>query len=239
MSSAAPVTLAASLLDALGALDTCAVANAIEQTGTRLRNEGFTTGGIARMAGPSAPLVGYALPIAIRSADPPLRDAIRARHGIERTDWWDALLALPSPRVLVIEDRDQATGTGAFVGEVHAHVLRALGCVGVVTNGAVRDADALDALGFHAFARQLAVSHAYVQVTSIGQPVRIAGLAVQRGDLLHGDRHGIVQIPAAVAAGIPHIAAQLRARERAVIDYCRTPGGTHEGLRQLLASAHD
>lgn len=234
-----PASLHANLLDALGALDTCAVANAIEQTGARLRNEGFTTGGIERMAGPAAPLVGYALPIAIRSADLPLRDAIRARHGLERTDWWDALLALPTPRVLVIEDRDPVPGTGAFVGEVHAHILRALGCSGVVTNGAVRDADALDALRFHAFAARLAVSHAYVQVTSVGQPVRIAGLTVRSGDLLHGDRHGIVQIPAAMAAEVPHVAAQLRARERAIIDYCRTPGGTHEGLRQLLATARD
>jgi len=89
----------------------------------------------------------------------------------DRTDWWKEILAVPAPRIVVIQDVDANPGLGAFVGEVHAHILQALGCVGVVTNGAVRDLNAIEGSGFQVFAGNVSVSHAYAHVFDFGGPV--------------------------------------------------------------------
>ena len=75
------------------------------------------------------------------------------------------------------------------------NVLRALHCVGVVTNGSVRDIPAARSAGFHYFAGSVAVSHGYVHIVDFGQPVEIGGLTIASGDLLHGDLHGVQSVP--------------------------------------------
>lgn len=239
MSTTPPVRLARETLAALAALDTCTVANAVESTGVRLRNEGFIDASVVCQFPELGPLVGYALPLRIRTADPPVRDALAARAEGVRCDWWDQVVELPEPRVLVVEDVDLRPGLGAFFGEVHANVFKALGCAGLVTNGAVRDLDAVRGTGFQFFAAHAAVSHAYAHVVEVGMPVRIGGLQVRAGDLLHGDRHGVLSIPPDIAARIPGIAADMRREEQALIEYCQSPGFSLSGLRRLLRSGRD
>ena len=81
----------------------------------------------------------------------------------------------------MVEDADEHPGVGAFVGEVHANILKALGCVAYVTNGSVRDVPRVAATGFQLFASHLAVSHAYVHIVEFGQPVTVGGLVVNPG----------------------------------------------------------
>jgi 4-hydroxy-4-methyl-2-oxoglutarate aldolase len=106
------------------------------------------------------PMVGYAATLRIRGSAPPTAGGAYA----DRTDWWNYVLTLPAPRVAVVEDIAARPGLGALVGAVHMNILRALQCVGVVTNGAVRDLPAAESAGFHYFAGSLAVSHAYVHM---------------------------------------------------------------------------
>lgn len=226
--------LAQDTLARLAELDSCAVANAIESTGMRLRNTGLLDAGIACQFPELGSLVGHALPIRIRTAEPPMRDGLRLRAEGVHCAWWDRLLELPAPRVLVVEDVDPAPGFGAYFGEVHANIFKALGCVGLVTNGAVRDLPAVRALGFRFFAAHAAVSHAYAHVVEVGSPVNVGGVQIQCGDLLHGDRHGVLTIPAAVASVIPGIAAEMRREECALIEYCQSPAFSIAGLRALL-----
>src|SRR5690349_6616013 len=134
-------------LERLRRLSSCAVANAIELLGVRLRNEGFTSGNIQRYTSNSEPAFGYAATIKIKSSSPP----VDAPGYLERTQWWDYLLAVPEPRFLVIQDVDPVPGTGALVGEVHAEILRALRCEAVATNGAVRDIAEVGRAGFSLF----------------------------------------------------------------------------------------
>ena len=93
--------------------------------------------------------------------------------------------------MVVVEDLDDPPGLGSFWGEVNGNLHRALGCVGVVTNGGVRDLEEVQALRFHFFAQHISVSHAYVHIVEAGTPVRVGGSSVRPGDLLHGDRHGL------------------------------------------------
>ena len=223
-------TLTAADLAVLQRHDTCTVSNAIETFNVRLRNEGFADSSIRCLTHCSEPIVGYAVTLRIRCADP-RKDG----HAyIDHTDWWSALKELPSPRIVVIEDLDVHPGTGSFVGEVHAAILKALGCLGVITNGAVRDLPALTKAGFHVFAHSTAVSHAYSHIVDFGRPVTVGGLVVHPGDLLHADCHGVLSVPNDIATRVPAVADAIVEREQRVIDLCRSPEFSIEALRMAV-----
>jgi len=218
------------VLTALRSLDTCTVSNAIETFEKRLRNEGFTNSSIRSLSPQLGTMVGHAVPVRIRCSSPPPD----AHPYLDRTDWWNFIQTVPAPRVVVIQDLDQESGLGSFIGEVHAGILSALECVGAVTNGAVRDVPAVQSFGFHLFAGSLSVSHAYVHIVDFGTPVEIGGLEVQPGDLLHGDLHGVLSVPKDLAEKIPVAAAHIVERERRVLEFCRSGAFSLERLRDVV-----
>jgi regulator of RNase E activity RraA len=205
-------------VNALRQFDTCVVANAIETFNVRLRNTGFTDARIRCMFEDAPPMVGYAVTARLRSGEPPI--AGRSYH--DRGDFWNRILELPAPRILVLEDVDNPPGRGAFVGDMHAAILRALGCIGYVTNGAARELPSVRTMGIQLFAGNVAVSHAYAHIFDIGAPITVGGMEVRPGDLLHGDRHGVLTIPAQIAAAVPKVAAELQLAEQKVIEFCRS-----------------
>jgi 4-hydroxy-4-methyl-2-oxoglutarate aldolase len=217
-------------LEALGRLDTCTLANAIEATGVRLRNEGYMDASVRCLFPDLRPLLGYALTLRVHTSSPPVRGV----RYVDHIDWAQRLLALPPPRLLVVEDVKGGPGSGSFMGEVHANIYAALGCAGVITNGAVRDLPALGRLSFPTFASYVSVSHAYAHLVEVGSAVTVGGLTVHTGDLLHGDRHGVLSIPLEVAAELPAIAARQKAEEQKIIQFCRSTQFSVEGLARLL-----
>lgn len=232
MSTRAP--LSHEQLQALRRLDACVLANAIETFDLRLRNEGFVDHTVRSLFPELAPMVGYAATVRIRGSAPP----VAGMQFPDRTDWWDYLTQVPAPRVLVVQDAATRPGLCSLVGEVHMNVLRALHCVGVVTNGSVRDIPAARSAGFSYFAGNVAVSHGYVHILDFGQPVEIGGLSIASGDLLHGDLHGVQSVPLGIAAELPAVAAAITAREQALIALCRAPDFTLAKLRAWLARQH-
>ena len=152
----------------------------------------------------------------------------------DRMDFWNYVATIPEPRVIVLQDVDHMPGVGAFVGEIHASIALALKCVGYVTNGAVRDLPAVKAIGFHLFSTCVAVSHAYAHLTEFGEPVEIGGLKIAPGDLLHGDRHGVLMIPPEAVAEIPQEAERILSEERELIRFCRSPQFSLTGLSDKL-----
>jgi 4-hydroxy-4-methyl-2-oxoglutarate aldolase len=219
-------------LAALSALDSSSVANAIECFGVRLRNEGFTDSTIRCRLPSLPPMVGYAMTIRIRSDSP----SWKGDNYIGRNDWWKNLRFGPAPRVMVIQDMDRHPGTGAFIGEVHAAILQAMGCVGALTNGAVRGLPGAERLGFRLFSGSISVSHAYIHVVEVGGAVEIGGLSIAPGDLIHGDLHGIVRVPLNIAGEIPAVANSIREQEQRVIQYCQSPDFNIEELRSVVAT---
>jgi 4-hydroxy-4-methyl-2-oxoglutarate aldolase len=215
--------------DALRRLDTCTVSNAIEAFKLRLRNAGFANSRVRCVFEDLPPMVGYAATARLRSGEPPITGSYH-----DRTDWWNSILQVPAPRIAVLQDLDEPPGVGAFLGDMNAAILRALGCVGYVTNGAVRELPRVRDMGLHLFAGNVAVSHAYAHIFDFGSPVNVGGLEVRPGDLLHGDRHGLLTVPKEIAAEIPPVAARLRQGEQRVIDSCRSQEFSVEKLRQAL-----
>jgi 4-hydroxy-4-methyl-2-oxoglutarate aldolase len=217
-------------LDALRRLDTCTVSKAIETFDVRLRNAGFADARIRGMFEDFPPMVGYAATAQLRSGEPP----IAGRIYVDRTDWWNSILQVPAPRIVVLEDLDKPPGVGAFLGGMHAAILRALGCVGYVTDGAVMELPRVREQGLHLFAGNVAVSHAYAHIFDFGSKVKVGGLEVHPGDVLHGDRHGLLTVPKEIAANIPDAATRLQQAEQRVIDFCHTQEFSVDKLRHVL-----
>ncbi len=220
------------LLEKLRQLDSCTVANAIESFAVRLRNSGFADSNVRCIFDDLPPLVGFAATIRIRTAEPPME----GDSYYYRLDWLDHVLSVPPPRVLVIEDMDDRPGLGSFIGDVHVNVLAALGCIGVVTNGAVRSISAARDLDFQMFAGNLSVSHAFAHIFDFGGPVRVAQMQVRPGDLLHGDLHGIQTVPMDIAARIPEVAQHMLQDERHIIELCKSSDFTLEKLRSEVSA---
>jgi regulator of RNase E activity RraA len=126
----------------------------------------------------------------------------------------------PKPSVAVVEDVDYPHAVAAYWGEVNATVHKAFGLSGALTNGVVRDLGDLPA-GFPVIAGSIGPSHGFAHVRSLGQPVRIMGLTVAQGDLVHADRHGAVVIPPEVLSGLGSTMSRLEATERIILDPAR------------------
>jgi 4-hydroxy-4-methyl-2-oxoglutarate aldolase len=213
-------------LEKLSQLDSSSVANAIETFGVRLRNTGFADSSVHCIFEDFPPMVGYAATIRIRTSEPPME----GDSYYYRLDWLDHLLSIPAPQVLVVQDLDQHPGLGSFIGDVHVNILRAVGCVGVVTNGAVRDVEAARAAKFQMFAGNLSVSHAFAHVFDFAGPVQVGHMQVRPGDLLHGDRHGVQTIPIEIAQKIPAVAQRMNGEEGEIIKFCQSGAFTLEKL---------
>ncbi len=217
-------------LDQLRKLSTCIVSSAIETFDVRLRNTGFTNSSI-RCIFPELPtLVGYAATARIRSIAPPME----GHTYYARPDWWQYILTIPEPRVVVVQDLDDDPGLGAFVGEIHAHILTTLGCTGIVTNGAVRDLPAIQAARFQVFAGNVSVSHAYAHVFDFGGAVEVGGMHVKPGDLIQGDMHGVQTIPREIAPRVVSAADDVLVKRKTLIELCHSKEFTVEKLLQAV-----
>ncbi len=211
--------------------DTCKLANAIERLGVRLKNEGFTRPGLRCVTGGSPRVLGYAVTSCVRTTDPPM-------HGYhtyyDLTEWWSTIESRPYPRVAVIEDVDTQPGTGAVLSDVHAHVLQALGCRGVVTNGSVRNVEALASMRFPAFSAFVSMSHAYVHMVSFGRPAEILGLRIAPADLIYVDAHGVLTLPSEAIEDVIRIALEQAQKEAALISLCMSPRVSLDEIRTAV-----
>ncbi|MCC7157616.1 MAG: RraA family protein [Bryobacterales bacterium] len=215
--------------------DTCKIANAIESLKIRLRNEGFTRPGFRCVTHPFPAVLGYAVTSTVRCADPPMKGYTEYHLA----DWWENLVQHPGPRIAVIQDVDNPPGQGAVLSDVHAHILRALDCRGVVTNGAVRNVGELARLNFPAFSAHVAMSRAYVHMVEFDVPVTILGLTVRPADLIYVDVHGALLIPEEVISDVIQRAAEIESRERFMIGLCQTPSFSIQTLKEAARAAQE
>jgi regulator of RNase E activity RraA len=220
--------LSAEELEAIRKWPTCAVANAIELFDIRPRNQGFMLPHIKCMYPDLGPMIGYAVTAVITAESPEGR-------RVQPPDWWKEILKVPEPRVVVIHDIDFPV-LGSFWGEVNANIHKALGCVGAVTDGSVRDMTEVKEAGFHFFASCVSVSHAYVHLVDVGVPVRVGSLVVKPGDLIMGDLHGVFSIPLEIAKDVPTAAQLVEDWERPIINFCKSKTFTIEGLKERYLS---
>jgi len=136
-------------------------------------------------------MAGYAVTVQIEPSNP----AHRRTHPHAATEYRRYVAAIPGPKIVVVQDLDKPRVHGAFWGEVNSNVHRALGCVGTITDGAIRDLDEMCAAGFKALARRLCVGHAFSCAVRWGCEVEVFGRTIQPGQLIHADKHGFLAVP--------------------------------------------
>ncbi|MCS7060596.1 MAG: RraA family protein [Anaerolineae bacterium] len=176
------------------------------------------------------PMVGYAVTLVIEPSNP----LHKRDHPTAWSDYRRYVASVPGPKIVVVQDLDKPRVIGSFWGEVNANVHRALGCVGTITDGAVRDLDEMTGAGFKAIARRLCVGHAHVVPVRWGCEVRVFGQRVWPGALIHADKHGFLVIPDEDQAGLLEAARFMDSNEcRTVIAGARDTAG--KTIDQILA----
>lgn len=230
--------LSSDLLQALRALDTPTVCNAIELVAPHRRAIGFTIEPLTCLYPDLPPIVGYARTATIRAIEPASLPPEKVRA--QRMAYYEYVATGgPLPAISVIQDLDgRRAGFGAFWGEVNSHIHKGLGCIGVITDGSVRDVTA-NAEGFQMLAGMVAPSHAHVYLVDFAGTVSVAGMHVNSGDIVHADRHGAVVVPRDVAAKVPEAAALIARRERLIIEATKRPDFDFGKLKQAIADASE
>jgi len=155
------------------------------------------------------PMVGYAVTVVIEPSN--------AHHRVTDPNAWTEhrryIASVPGPKIVVVQDLDKPRTIGAFWGEVNSNIHRALGCVGTITDGGIRDLDEMANAGFKALARRLCVGHAAVQPVRFNCEVEVFGRKVSPGNLIHADKHGFIVIEPDEAPALLEAARFMDANE--------------------------
>lgn len=109
--------------------------------------------------------------------------------------FYEYLASIPGPKVIIAKDLDAPAMTGSIFGEVTGNAYHALGCVGCIDDGFVRDVDEAAYGGFKMMARRLGVSHTYSCPLYFGNEIEVFGAKVKPGMLIHADKYGFIAIP--------------------------------------------
>ncbi|MCX7341797.1 MAG: RraA family protein [Hyphomicrobiales bacterium] len=220
----------------LKAVDTPTICNAIELIEGRRKGTGFTRSPVICPDPMLPPMLGFAMTARIR-ADRPASDPADVVR-LRRLNYYRYLATETRPRLVVIEDHGDERGIGAFWGEVNVAIHKGLGLQGVLTNGSIRDLGAIDP-GFQLLAGSVGPSHAFVHVTGFDAPVRVFGLAISPGDLIHADRHGAVIIEPGVEKELPRAIDLVTRKEAPILKAARAEGFTIDRLLAAWGEADD
>jgi 4-hydroxy-4-methyl-2-oxoglutarate aldolase len=204
-------------LDLLRRHDTPTVCNVIELFDLRPRQLGYLDSRIRACYPRLPPMVGYASTATFRSSAPPTRGTPCA----DRLEEVAMFAELPGPAVVVFQDLDDPPAAACF-GDVSCSTYQAFGAAGLITSGLGRDLNQIEPLGFPCFSSGAICSHGYFHTLSLHVPVRIGGVVINPGDLLHGDRNGVTTIPLEIASAAAHACAEYMAAEAIVLDYLRS-----------------
>jgi regulator of RNase E activity RraA len=137
------------------------------------------------------PMCGYAVTCVIQ---PGTRDHVK-KNPNAWNEYRKYVASIPGPKIVVVQDLDKPIVYGAFWGEVNSSIHKALGCIGSIIDGAIRDLDEMNQAGFKALARRLSVAHAYSHPVRWNCPVEVFGRKVEPGQLIHADKHGFLVVP--------------------------------------------
>src|SRR5258708_32025546 len=230
--------VSASDLKLLAQYDTPTISNVIELFEVRPRSAGYMDSRILSLFPEMGPFVGFASTAPVRTAPPPAGGEVYSALNEQVA----SLAGLPGPAIVVFQDLDDPP-IGATFGEIMCASYQCFGALGIITSGPARDLDQVRRIGFAAFSNGVVSSHSYSHITSIHQPVRVGGMEVRPGDLLHADANGVCSIPDVIASEVAQASEEFVAAESVVIDFARTgnrdakayPEARRETIRLIAA----
>jgi regulator of RNase E activity RraA len=204
------------VLERLRRFDTPTICNVLELFDARPRTAGYFDSRIKACFPELPPMVGYACTATFRAGSPPRSGDVYAGLGKQV----EAIAAMAGPAVVIFQDLDDPPVAATF-GEVMASTYKAFGCTGLITSGAGRDLEQVAVLDFPCFTGGIICAHGYCQIVELQVPVRVGGVTVYPGDLLHGDCNGVTTIPNELAAAVADACPEFYAAEAVVLDYLR------------------
>ena len=218
--------------------NTPAVYNGWEQiTKSDAGRDGFNLDECRDFMPQMGPMAGYAVTVVVEPSN--------VEHRKSKPNAWSEYRrhvgSVPGPKIVVVQDLDKPKVLGSFWGEVNSGVHKALGCIGTITDGAVRDLDEMNTVGFKAIARRLCVGHAYSHPVSWNREVEVFGRTVRPGDLIHADKHGFLVVPREDQAGLLESTRFMDSNEcRTMIAAARNSSGmSTEEMLQAIDAACD
>jgi regulator of RNase E activity RraA len=225
-------------LAALVKFDTPTISNTIELFEVRPRTAGYMDGRIRACFPEMAPIVGYAATATMRCAEPRREGDVYGSLDEQVARFAE----LAGPPIVVFQDLDDPPVAATF-GEIMCTTYQSFGAAGLITSGPARDLDQVRRLAFPAFSNGVICSHGYSHIVDLHRPVRVGGITIYAGDLLHADLNGVTTIPLEIAAEVADAATEFVAAEAIVLDYLRqgTPtmqafGEARRGMMDALAA---
>ncbi|MBN1352962.1 RraA family protein [candidate division KSB1 bacterium] len=211
--------------------NTPTIANSMGVLSQRKKTTGFNLEPTTDFMPEMGAMCGYAVTVKYQASQE------KVEHAVDYLDYFKWMASLPAPKIVVIQDLDAPDGiVGSFWGECNGNRHRAFGCVGTITDGAIRDLHEMKNAGFKALARRLCVAPAYGKVIDYNCPVTVFGLQIKPGELIHADHHGFITIPPDVAPLLDEVSNQYDLAElEHIITPCRRPGIT---LEEVIAEEH-
>ena len=209
----------AAVLKKLQCFDTPTICNVIELFHVRPNNRGFMDHRIRCQFPEFPPMVGFAATASFRSCEPP--PAGDAYGSLEQQ--LRLFETLEGPAVVVFQDLDDGP-VGATFGEVMCSTYKAFGSAGLITSGGGRDLQQVRDIGYPVFTGSTICSHAYCHILHVGLPVHVGGIAINTGELLHGDENGVTTIPVDIVADVADVCDEFVQAERHILDYVQSDG---------------
>jgi 4-hydroxy-4-methyl-2-oxoglutarate aldolase len=154
------------------------------------------------------PLVGYAVTCVYGLPDP----------NYSRLSFMDVLEALEAsnkPSILVFQQRfpPEIAGKVGLAGGNMTAAMKAMGCVGAISNGPSRDIDEIRPMRFQYMLSGITPGHGAMAVHAVNVPVTVAGMDVAPGEIIHMDENGACKFPADKLEGVLHNVRALRDEE--------------------------
>src|SRR5437763_4172307 len=208
--------LSAADLNLLRQYDTPTICNVIELFEIQPRTPGYMDERIRACFPDMPPIVGYAATATMHRTFPRTQGPVYSSLDEQVSRFAD----FPGPPIVVFQDLDDPPVAATF-GEIMCSTYRAFGAAGLITSGAARDLDQVRRLGFSAFSNGAICSHGYSHIVDLHRTVRVGGLTIHPGDLIHADANGVVTIPLEIADQVAEVAVELVAAEAIVLDYLK------------------
>jgi regulator of RNase E activity RraA len=222
------------LLEHLTEFDTALLANTIGYIDPTPPEEWYMGGSIRSVTPGLGPTVGVAYTCEVDTSSP---------GGAPATDDYlrqvEEMESDGRPVVWVVKTVGSRPDHECVLGDGMGKLLHGAGCIGLVTDGGVRDVPGLMTIPFAVYARGLTIHHGHLRFRAAGCPIEIGGITVRQGDVIHADAGGVIRIPAGSIMRLPGEAVRMLAFEReAHLILRRTDmkaSQKHRAVRELLA----
>ena len=218
------------ILQQLADFDTPLLANTLGAIDFTPVHQWYMGGSIQSVTPTLGPTVGVAVVCEADTSTPVGENELEGLYDqIEEIDQMDL------PAVWVVKAVGSRPDHECIMGDGMAKMLQAAGCVGIVTDGGVRDGDGLLSTPFAAYCRGFVVHHCAIRFRPTHQPLEIGGITVAAGDVIHANKEGVIKIPQSSLNQLPERAIAMRAFEHAAHIQLRRKDIRAKQKREIVA----